>query len=217
MTSKKDQQTKTTSDETVAQETESTATKSKKAKSTRNKDKKKKLSPAEQEIERLERKVETLETELTVALEAKILAEDRMKRVVAEFENMKKRQEREFDRALKFARENLIRELLPLLDDLERSAQFDNQEADSAPSESAQNDSHKTGIRMIYDRFLKYLQDVGVERFDPTGEPFNPDIHDAMMTRPAENGDSGIVLESFQPGYKMGDRILRHAKVIVSE
>ncbi|MCF7800422.1 MAG: nucleotide exchange factor GrpE [Candidatus Marinimicrobia bacterium] len=214
MTSEKEQQIKETNGEQVEQDRASTR-KSKKAKST--KDKKKKQSAAEQEIEKLKGKITTLETELTVALEAKILAEDRMKRVVAEFENMKKRQEREFDRALKFARENLIRELLPLLDDLERSAQFDSDGTQQQEAEDDTKDSHKTGIRMIYERFLKYLQDVGVERFDPTGEPFNPDIHDAMMTRPAENGDSGIVVESFQPGYKMGDRILRHAKVIVSE
>lgn len=214
MTSEKEQQIKETNDEMAEQEPASTR-KSKKAKL--SKDKKKKQSAAEQEVEKLEAKIATLETELAVALEAKIMAEDRMKRVVAEFENMKKRQEREFDRALRFARENLIRELLPLLDDLERSAQFEDDGNQQQDADADSKDSHKAGIRMIYERFLKYLQDVGVERFDPTGEPFNPDIHDAMMTRPAENGDSGIVLESFQPGYKMGDRILRHAKVIVSE
>lgn len=214
MTSDKEQQKNETNDVAVEQENGSTR-KSKKAKEI--KDKQKKRSPVEQQIEKLEAKLATLETELTVAIEAKILAEDKMKRVVAEFDNMKKRQEREFDRALTFARENLIRELLPLLDDLERSAQFEDNGSEQQGAHADTNDSHQAGIRMIYERFLKYLQDLGVERFDPAGEPFNPDIHDAMMTRPAENGDSGIVLESFQPGYKMGDRILRHAKVIVSE
>lgn len=177
----------------------------------------KKLTPSEKHIQKLEENIATLEAEVTVLIQAKLMAEDKMKRVVADFDNMTKRKEREFTRTLAFARENLVRDLLPLLDDLERSAQFDDASHDKANTDDDIKNTHQVGIKMIYERFLKYLQDAGVERFDPTGEAFDPDIHAAMLTRVAENIKSGIVLECFQPGYKLGDRILRHAKVIVSE
>ena len=178
----------------------------------------KKLTPSEAHIQKLEENIAALEGEITVLIQAKLMAEDKMKRVAADFDNMTKRKEREFNRTLSFARENLVRDLLPLLDDLERSAQFDESSNNSENNADPEvKNTQQTGIRMIYERFLKYLQETGVERFDPTGEAFNPDIHDAMLTRAVENTKPGIVLECFQPGYKLGDRILRHAKVIVSE
>ena len=178
----------------------------------------KKLTPSEAHIQKLEENIAALEGEITILIQAKLMAEDKMKRVAADFDNMTKRKEREFNRTLSFARENLVRDLLPLLDDLERSAQFDESSNNSENNADPEvKNTQQTGIRMIYERFLKYLQETGVERFDPTGEAFNPDIHDAMLTRAVENTKPGIVLECFQPGYKLGDRILRHAKVIVSE
>ena len=178
----------------------------------------KKLTPSEAHIQKLEENIAALEGEITILIQAKLMAEDKMKRVAADFDNMTKRKEREFNRTLSFARENLVRDLLPLLDDLERSTQFDESSNNSEKNTDPEvKNTQQTGIRMIYERFLKYLQETGVERFDPTGEAFNPDIHDAMLTRAVENTKPGIVLECFQPGYKLGDRILRHAKVIVSE
>jgi len=178
----------------------------------------KKQTPSEAHIQKLEENIAALEGEITILIQAKLMAEDKMKRVAADFDNMTKRKEREFNRTLSFARENLVRDLLPLLDDLERSAQFDESSNNSEKNTDPEvKNTQQTGIRMIYERFLKYLQETGVERFDPTGEAFNPDIHDAMLTRAVENTKPGIVLECFQPGYKLGDRILRHAKVIVSE
>ena len=178
----------------------------------------KKQTPSEAHIQKLEENIAALEGEITILIQAKLMAEDKMKRVAADFDNMTKRKEREFNRTLSFARENLVRDLLPLLDDLERSTQFDESSNNSEKNTDPEvKNTQQTGIRMIYERFLKYLQETGVERFDPTGEAFNPDIHDAMLTRAVENTKPGIVLECFQPGYKLGDRILRHAKVIVSE
>jgi len=178
----------------------------------------KKLTPSEAHIQKLEENIAALEGEITILIQAKLMAEDKMKRVAADFDNMTKRKEREFNRTLSFARENLVRDLLPLLDDLERSTQFDESSNNSEKNTDPEvKNTQQTGIRMIYERFLKYLQETGVERFDPTGEAFNPDIHDAMLTRAVENTKPGIVLECFQSGYKLGDRILRHAKVIVSE
>ncbi len=185
--------------------------------SSKNKNNKpeKRKSPTTKKLKKLQEKIDALETELILAVEAKIQSEDHMKRVVAEFENMKKRQQREYSRALAFARENLIQELLPILDDLERSVQFDTAGPGKKPQ--TENHSHRIGIKMIYERFLKYLQGAGVERFESVGELFDPELHDAVMTRSDDSVESGIVLESFQPGYKMGNRILRHAKVVVSE
>ena len=183
--------------------------------SSQNKKPEKEKSVSNKKLKKLKEKIDVLETELILAVEAKIQSEDQMKRVVAEFENMKKRQQREYNRALVFARENLVQELLPILDDLERSVQFDTANPEEKPQ--AENHSHQIGIKMIYERFLKYLQAVGVERFESVGELFDPELHDAVLTRSDDSVEAGIVLESFQPGYKMGNRILRHAKVVVSE
>ena len=170
-----------------------------------------KPTASEKQITKLEERIVTMEAELEVARTAQQSAEDRMLRVVAEFENAKRRQERDADRSLSFARDKLIMGLLPLVDNVRRSARYEEEHQDS--------DSHQEGMRIIYDQMKKYLaESAGVESFEPLGEAFNPDQHEAMMVRPVENDEKpGLVVEVFEAGYRAGDRILRPAKVVVSE
>jgi len=173
--------------------------------------KKRKSSSQAERIKVLEAEIEELKARLEEAEKAKAAAEDKMLRVVAEYENAKKRQERELQRWREREQERLVRGLLPLIDNLERSAKFENDGEDK-------EGRHKMGIKLILEQFQKYLKDeLGVEAFDPQGEVFDPELHEAMITRHEDGVEQGRILEVFERGYRMGERIIRHAKVVVSQ
>lgn len=130
-------------------------------------------------------------------------------RLAAEFDNYKKRKDREFTRRVQYANEEFIREVLPVLDDLERAME--------ASEDDSSFEELKSGVELVYENFKNILKRRGVEAIDSVGEPFDPDLHDAMMVRESEEHDSEIVLEEFERGYKLGDTVLRHAKVVVSK
>ncbi len=130
-------------------------------------------------------------------------------RLAAEFNNYKKRKEREFTRRVQHANEEFIRDVLPVLDDLERAME--------ASKDDSSFEELKSGVKLVYENFKNILKRRGVEPIDSVGKPFDPDLHDAMMVRESEAHDSEIVLEEFERGYKLGDTVLRHAKVVVSK
>ena len=174
--------------------------------------KKRKGTSQAAKIKALEAEIKELQSKLEEAERARKQAEDKMLRVVAEYENARKRQERELQKWREREQERLVRGLLPLIDNLERSARFE--EDDGADK----SDGHKAGIKLILDQFRKYLkEELGVEAFDPQGEVFDPELHEAMITRHEEGVEQGRILEVFERGYRMGERIIRHAKVVVSQ
>lgn len=130
-------------------------------------------------------------------------------RLAAEFDNYKKRKEREFTRRVQQANEEFIRDVLPVLDDLERAME--------ASKDDSSFEELKSGVKLVYENFKNILKRRGVEPIDAVGKSFDPDLHDAMMVRESEAHDSEIVLEEFERGYKLGDTVLRHAKVVVSK
>ncbi len=130
-------------------------------------------------------------------------------RLVAEFENFKKRMEREFSRRVQFTNEEFLREILPVLDDLERAV--------NSTKESSSFEELKSGVELVYENFKNVLRRRGVEPIDSVGEPFDPELHDAMMVQESEEHDSNVVIDEFERGYKLGDTVLRHAKVVVSK
>jgi len=161
-------------------------------------------------ISQLEEKINELEVDLFDQQTRVLTAEEKMLRVVAEYENGKKRLEREKERSLTFAKDRVLMGLFPIIDNLERSAIFekDDEESEDTPH----------GIKLVLEQIKKYLMDTNsIESFDPTGEAFNPDLHEAMAMRESDDHESGIVIEVFEKGYREGDRILRAAKVIVSQ
>jgi molecular chaperone GrpE len=161
-------------------------------------------------IEKLEDTVEKLTDELVDQQLRVQAAEEKMLRVVAEYENGKKRVEREKERSLAFAKDRMLMGLFPIIDNLERSAQYEQDAAD------AENSSK--GIALVLDQIQKFLKDTDdVEVFDPTGEPFDPELHEAMAMQPSEEHDPGNIIQVFEKGYKSGDRVLRAAKVVVSQ
>jgi molecular chaperone GrpE len=126
-------------------------------------------------------------------------------RTQAEFENYRKRAAREAAQAGERAKANLIRELLPVVDNLERAL------ATANPGE----DHLADGVRLVYAEFVNALERNGIKAFDPAGEPFDPTVHEALSTRESENG-SGVVLDVIEKGYKLGDNVIRPARVVVS-
>lgn len=143
------------------------------------------------------------------ALKAELaLLHDQLLRKAADFENYKKRVERERQQLIAFANERLILALLPILDDLERSLE--------AAEQSSDFQGLQEGIRLVHRKFLEVLKAEGVEPFSSTGQAFDYTRHEAFMEQPTSEVPPGTVVRELQKGYTLRDRVIRHAKVIVS-
>jgi molecular chaperone GrpE len=126
-------------------------------------------------------------------------------RTQADFENYRKRMSREASGALARGIAKLAKELLPALDSLDRALEG-----------AAQDDPLLDGVRLVRSELSAALARVGVERFSPCGERFDPAQHEAMAVRESEDAESGAVIEVYQAGYRMGDTIIRPARVVVA-
>lgn len=134
---------------------------------------------------------------------------DALLRKAAEFENYKRRNENDQLNILKYAAESFIRNILPIYDDLERSL--------SHIDEATSFDSTKKGLLLVFEKFGKILDAQGVKKIDAKGKPFDVHFHEALMQQPAVGVPPHTVLEVLEPGYIYKDRVIRHAKVIVSQ
>ena len=152
------------------------------------------LESATQKIAELEKQISELK--------------DALLRKAAEFENYKRRNESDQLNILKYAAESFIRNILPIYDDLERSL--------SHIDEANNSDSTKKGLLLVLEKFGKILENQGVKKIDAKGKPFDVHLHEALMQQPAEGVAPHTVLDVLEPGYMYKDRVLRHAKVIVS-
>lgn len=154
-----------------------------------------------------------LAEEIMVLKESLTSIESRHLRLKAEFDNYRKRKDREIIRILEYRGENIIKLFLPVIDDLERM--LDSVNGD--PEYSGENVvSIADGITMILEKLLKNLREIGVKPFDSIGSQFDPDLHDALMMQPSEKHGEHEVISEFEKGYQYKDRVIRHAKVVVS-
>jgi molecular chaperone GrpE len=138
--------------------------------------------------------------------------DDKYLRLAAEFENYKKRTAKQFAEIVKNANGDLILDLLSALDDFDRALKTigeNGQKQQTCP------ESVISGMRLIYDKLMNVLKARGVEQFDPIGQPFDPQYHDAVMQMPSDK-EEGTVIGVISPGYLLNDKVIRHAKVIVS-
>ncbi|MEJ2493200.1 MAG: nucleotide exchange factor GrpE [Ignavibacteriaceae bacterium] len=157
-----------------------------------------------------EEKEESKSEERITQLENEVAElKDKLLRKAAEFENYKRRTENDQLNLLTYAAESFIQRLLPVVDDFERSLQHIN--------EAQEVDAIKQGLKLIYDKFMKVLDDQGVKKMESVGEPFNVDYHEALLQRPDDSVEPHTVLEEIEKGYMYKDKVIRHAKVIVSE
>lgn len=148
----------------------------------------------------------TIVDELKAKLEE---ADSRYLRLQADFDNFRRRTRIDFEAIEKYRAQSIISELLPALDNFERALQteVDNEQAKSLLQ----------GMEMVYRSLTEAIKKEGVEPIDSLGKQFDPHLHQAVMQVPAEGSESGIVLEEFQKGYKLKDRVIRPAMVKVSE
>jgi molecular chaperone GrpE len=133
---------------------------------------------------------------------------DRLLRLAADMENLKKRQERERAELLQFANENLIKELLPVVDNLELALEHGRQQEAPAP--------FLEGIDRVHQGFLKALERFGVTPLESVGQPFDPAFHNAMMQEETVEVPDCIITKELQKGYLLNQRLLRPAMVVVA-
>ena len=136
---------------------------------------------------------------------------DRLLRVSADFDNYKKRAARERQDAIRFANESLIQKLIPVLDNFEMAL---------ASAQSPQGNSPNaltTGVNMIYSQLRTAMADAGLEEIDATGKPFDPNWHEAVAQQPSADVAEGNVLQQVRKGYKLKDRLIRPASVVVAK
>jgi molecular chaperone GrpE len=136
---------------------------------------------------------------------------ERLLRNAADFENFKKRATREKQEAIKYANENLLQKLIPVLDNLDMAL---------SATQNAQGDglqALQTGISMIHQQLKSALQEAGLEEVDATGKTFDPNFHEAVSQREVADAPEGQVVQQLRKGYKLRDRLLRPANVIVAK
>jgi molecular chaperone GrpE len=151
---------------------------------------------------------ETLEAQLETKKKEAQDNFDRFLRLSAEFENFKKRMEKEKNDAYKFGTENLIKELLPVLDNLERAIDH---------GEAKDPQGLLEGVDMTLKGFLAALEKIGVSPVDASGKEFDPNLHEAVMVQEDAHHPAGTVLTQLQKGYSLHSRLIRPAMVVVSK
>ncbi len=166
----------------------------------KEKDKKEKKKELESQLAAAKAEAEKAKAE---AAEAK----DRLLRTAAEYDNFRKRSAREQDAAFGNGVAHAVSQILTILDTLEM--------AEAAPTA---DENFKKGVTLTLEKAKAAFEALKVEEIPALGLPFDPAVHNAVMQKAAENGEeSGTVLQVFQKGYKLGDKVIRHATVIVAE
>jgi molecular chaperone GrpE len=147
------------------------------------------------------------EDELTVAKRERDEYLDLAKRTQADFENYRKRAAKEMTAAGARARIGLIREILPVVDNLERALSV-------APA--GEGDAFVEGVRLVYRDLEGALARAGVEAIEPKGDAFDPNVHEALSVRPQDGAESGTVVDVVEKGYRTSDTVVRPARVVVA-
>lgn len=158
---------------------------------------------AEQEVNTLENQLVELQNEVEKQKKEYLF-------LAAEFDNYRKRTLKEKAEIIKNGGENVLKGLLPILDDFERGIK--------AAESDANAESMLEGMKLIYNKLVKYMESMGVKEMNSTGETFDADLHEAIAQVPAPSEDmKGKVLDTVQKGYMINDKVLRHAKVAVAQ
>lgn len=167
----------------------------------------------EQEADHLQTAEKDDAAHITAAAEEKLAAQlteinDKYLRLYAEFDNYKRRTAKERLELLQSAGKDVIAELLPVADDFERALK--------AMDQSAEGSALTEGIKLVYQKMMKILNQKGLKEMGSIGQPFDPELHEAITNIPAPSDDlKGKVIDEIEKGYYLNDRVLRYAKVVV--
>lgn len=159
-------------------------------------------SGTEKELEEAKTKIAELEGQLETA-------ENRYLRLQADFDNFRRRSRQEIEASEKYRAQNLITDILPAIDNFERAL--------SMTVENEQTKSLQQGIEMVYNNLLDALKKEGVEPIEAVGQEFNPHLHQAVMQVEDANFGSNVVVDEFQKGYVLKDRVIRPSMVKVNQ
>ena len=157
-------------------------------------------------VKSLREKIDVLKKELIEQSEELEWKSDKNVRLLAEFDNYKRRTQEERSKLFKYAGEELAKAILPILDDLHRTLESDGK---------GKARSILEGIELIVAKLDKTLEDMGIIAFDSIGQEFDPNRHEALMSKKSNKGEN-VVLKEFEKGYMYHEKIIRHAKVVVS-
>lgn len=161
--------------------------------------KEKKGKGKDQEAAMLQEQLDAMQKELDAQ-------KDQYLRLAAEYDNFRKRSQREREAAFNDSKAAVLTEILPVIDNFERAAQ----------NKEASYEDFQKGIDMTFQQLMEIFTKLGAEPFGEAGEPFDPNIHNAVMHVEDEALDENVVTDVFSKGYKLGDRVLRHAMVKVA-
>lgn len=164
----------------------------------------------EQDSQNIEKDLESESTEKVEDLGQKLIdMNDKYIRLYSDFENYRKRTSKEKLDMIKYASEDTIKDLLPIIDDYERAMEdIDNQDI---------SDTTKEGLRLIYSKLMNTLTQKGVKPINAKGELFDENIHEAITQIPAQcDEDKGRVIDEITKGYFMFDKVIRYSKVVVA-
>ena len=165
---------------------------------------KKRINASKRSIQKNNDKVKELELQL-------IELQDKQLRLKAEFENFRKRKQREISKLFQYDGERVIKEILPLIDDLERMAKAAEDQNDKTEA------SLLEGVQMVESKIKKFLGLHEIIPFGKEGESLDSELHDAMLTETNEEMDDNIILDVFEKGYRYRGKVIRHARVIVNK
>ena len=161
-----------------------------------------------EERDELLAQVEQLKKELAAAQVKVEQSHESVLRARADLDNARRRFDREQQEATKYAAERTLKALFPVIDDLDLTISNISPEADAQLAE---------GVRLVHRKFLQALESQGVKSFHPEGDAFDPTLHEALMEQPSAEHEPGTIVQVFQRGWSLNERLLRAAKVIIAK
>lgn len=173
-------------------------------------DKEKEVKKDEEEIKQeeneTENKVEVLDVDIQKLKDDLDNTTDRLKRLMAEFDNYKKRSAKERDQLYNSLVADIITAFLPVMDNLEKAIMANTEDA-----------NYKQGMELVAKQFKDVLNRFGVQEIETTGKIFDPSLHEAVSSVQDETKQSQEIVQEFRKGYKLGDKVIRHAMVVVNQ
>ena len=160
-----------------------------------------------EEVEKVEEKDEITKLKDTILLQKEKLEdqEDRLKRLMAEFDNFKKRSSKEREGLYNSLISDIVTSLLPVIDNLEK-----------AVSAKTEDEAYKQGVELVLKQFKEVLTANGVQEIEAVGTPFDPEVHEAVGMVTDETLGEKIIKEEYRKGYKIGSKVIRHSMVVVA-
>ncbi|WP_371811867.1 nucleotide exchange factor GrpE [Thiomicrorhabdus sp. 6S3-12] len=169
------------------------------------------MQQSEEQLEEAQKAVDNdIQSMLAEAKDEAAKHKDMALRLQADMENLRRRTRLDLEEAHKYALKKFVDALIPAMDSMEMGIE-------AASKEEATKESIKEGVEMTFKQMLDVLAEFSVERIDPKGEKFNPQDHEAMTMIPSPDHESQTVVDVIQKGYKLNDRLVRPARVIVAQ